>query len=1026
MKKARSALAFVTLMCIVIGIVVNSKPAYASPQSSLRQTIDTYVHNQWSASKIPGLAISVTQNGQAVYNEDLGYADLDVRRSVTSSTLFELGSDSKAFTALAILQLEQQGLLSAQASVARYLPWFWVTYKGQKVAITVDELMHHTSGIGAKTIGNIPISSANNALETTVRTLVGLKLSHQPGQVFEYATINYDVLGLLIEQVTRETYARYLREHILTPLGLTHTYVGRDGVDQAGIATGYKIFLGSPHRYSAPDYRGNIPAGYILSNQEDMIRWTQIQLGLISISPAFDQLIQQSHIPDRSVPPDTDGSSYAAGWSVFQIDGGIISHDGSNPNFSSYIAFLPRQKVGIVLLTNMDSNYTDALGQGIGDLFLGRELPKSTQDLYMQLDKVASFLLFLGALAILALLFFMASDIFQIIQHKRRFVALSGKKLLELLLSLVLLGLFAVALYDVPTLAFQGLPWDFVTVWGPESILAAVWVIALAGGLIYVYYLLSTLTWGEKEQPYYWLTVFGVISGIGNAFIIFVINETFVNKDNLTNGLLFYFIIGIVTYVFGQRFVRYKIIELTSNILFARRVELLRALQATSYRDFETLERGSILAGLNNDTEMISNSVNTTITGLTNIVTLVCCLAYLGFMNGFGLLIAVGVIGGTTGFYFLVGQRAEKHWEKMRDSQSHFFQLIDDLLNGFKELQLNYNRRTSFQTDIEQVCQVYKERRTEGEYSFANVFVVGELLFVIVIGCVVFLYPYILPDIGQDVLHNYVFVFLYMTGPVNAVLEAYPQIIRMRISWKRINELAQMLAKTRTRRDEQEAPQLLPAPLRVEVEHLQFTYVEKDGKTFTLGPIDCTFTSGEISFITGGNGSGKSTLAKLLTGLYTPDSGSVRINGEIVAPEHLSEYFSSIFSDFYLFEKLYGIDLERKEQAIQDYMELLRLADKVQVQNGKFSTTRLSSGQRKRLALLVSYLEDRPICVYDEWASDQDPEYRAFFYNEMLPMLRDRGKCLIIITHDDRYFGIANQILKLEMGKMAPLFIESR
>lgn len=1026
MKRVRSVLTLCLCACIAIGIFGNSRQVYAAQQPSVAQSLSSYIQGQWNASKIPGLAISVMQNGQPVYSLDAGYADVDAQRPVTSSTLFELGSDSKAFTALAILQLEQQGRIVAQAPVSRYLPWLWMQFQGQKQTITVDEFMHHTSGVGANTIGNIPVSSATNALEMTVRTLVGLELNHKPGQVFEYATINYDVLGLIIEKVTQESYEQYIREHILLPLGLTHTYVGRSGLDQAQIAVGYKMFLGTPRRYDAPDYRGNTPSGYILSDQADMLRWMQIQLGLITVSPTFSQLIQQSHLPDRSVSPDTDGSSYAAGWSVFQQGGGLISHDGSNPTFSSYVAFLPAQKVSIIILTNMDSNYTDVIGRGIANTFLGSDLPKPIQDLYMQLDTVASFLMLLGLVAVLILLFFMFGDILQIVRRKRLFVAFTRKKAFEVVLSLTLLGLFAWALYDVPALIFQGLPWSFVMVWGPNTIFTAVEIIALAGGLTYVYYLLTTLTWGAQERPYYWLTVFSVISGIGNAFIIFVVNETFVNKNNLTNGLLFYFVLGIVTYVCGQRFVRRKIVTLTSTILFAKRVELLRALQQTSYRDFELLEQGSILAGLNNDTEMISNSVNIAITGLTNIVTLVCCLAYLGFMNGFGLLIAVVVIAGTASFYFLAGQRAEKLWEKTRDSQSQFFQLLNALLSGFKELQLNTRRRNSFQSDIEDVCEEYKAKRTEGEYRFADVFVIGELLFIVVIGVVVFLYPYILPNIGQDVLHNYVLVFLYMTGPVNAVLEAYPQIIRMRISWKRINQLAQKLHASQQHPKACEEHALLATPLQVEVQNMQFQYVEKDGKTFTLGPVNCTFKSGEITFITGGNGSGKSTLAKLITGLYTPDTGSVSINGEVIAPERLREYFSVIFSDFYLFEKLYGIDLYEKDKVVQEYIDGLRLADKVQVQNGAFSTTKLSSGQRKRLALCVSYLEDRPICLYDEWASDQDPEYRAFFYHDILPALRDRGKCVIIITHDDRYFSLADQIFKLEMGKTFPVLIESR
>ena len=166
---------------------------------------------------------------------------------------------------------------------------------------------------------------------------------------------------------------------------------------------------------------------------------------------------------------------------------------------------------------------------------------------------------------------------------------------------------------------------------------------------------------------------------------------------------------------------------------------------------------------------------------------------------------------------------------------------------------------------------------------------------------------------------------------------------------------------------------------------------ERAGSTFQLGPINLTLQSGEITYITGGNGSGKTTLAKILTGLYVPTSGRVLVNGEEVPLSTLNEYFAAVFSDYYLFEKLYGIDFKNKEKEIQEYLKIFRLLeDKVSVLDGKFTTTQLSTGQRKRLALLVSYLDDRPIYLLDEWAADQDPQFRAYFNEQILPGLQEQ------------------------------------
>lgn len=190
---------------------------------------------------------------------------------------------------------------------------------------------------------------------------------------------------------------------------------------------------------------------------------------------------------------------------------------------------------------------------------------------------------------------------------------------------------------------------------------------------------------------------------------------------------------------------------------------------------------------------------------------------------------------------------------------------------------------------------------------------------------------------------------------------------------------------------------------------------------FVLGPISLTLRSGEITYIVGGNGSGKSTLAKLLTGLYLPQTGSIHLNGVLTTDhnrEWYRQHFSAIFSDFYLFDRCLGFDQVNLDQKVEHYLRQLQLSHKVQVKDGVLSTTRLSQGQRKRLALLVAYLEDRPIYVFDEWAADQEPLFRDFFYREILGTLKERGKTVVVITHDDRYFHLADHLIKLDYGRV--------
>lgn len=295
-------------------------------------------------------------------------------------------------------------------------------------------------------------------------------------------------------------------------------------------------------------------------------------------------------------------------------------------------------------------------------------------------------------------------------------------------------------------------------------------------------------------------------------------------------------------------------------------------------------------------------------------------------------------------------------------------------------------------------------------------FVIGELLFTLAIGSVVFVFPIVLKTLENNQIASYVFILLYMTGPVHGILDTIPELISVKVALKRINGLLEEVEKY-TFDDNREGLSSNDS-INLKLDNVEYCYDENDCKAFKIGPLNYEFKSGEITFITGGNGSGKSTLAKLLTGLYSPTKGYVSLNDNKNPGKILCESYTTVFSDFHIFEKLYGIDYENKMDEINKYLKILQLDKKVTIDNGKFSTTKLSTGQRKRLALLITYLEDRPIYLFDEWAADQDPEFRKFFYNTLLPELKERGKCVIAVTHDEFYFERADNIIKMDMGQM--------
>ncbi|WP_162309044.1 cyclic peptide export ABC transporter [Brevibacillus antibioticus] len=1006
-----------TLMQWVSSMTVFAEGTTADTNSTTTWSqIEAFIQEKMKEGNIPGVAVSVVQGDQVVYEKGVGYADVEKQLPVGPETLFELGSTSKAFTALGILKLQEKGLVNLQDPVTKYLPWLTLQYKGKPVEVTLEQFYHHTSGVPFRTIADIPIASGDDALEQTARTLINEELDSLPGDRYNYATINYDVLGLVIAKVSGQSYEAFMRDEVLQPLHMNQTYLSRAEASQHGLAQGYKYEFLEPRPYDAPEYRGNVPAGYLISNAEDMATWLQTQL-VLSTNGSSSALIRESHQPNLNVLPSIDGSYYAGGWFVKQHGGVKIFHDGGNPNFSSYIVLLPQEKWGVAVLANSNSAYTQTIAEGVLDLARGKQPAEDTTQefIFNRVDQLSVILLSIMTPLFLLTCGMIVKKLIELIRKQRRF---SGKPFM----TAVQFGFFGVFLFgfyyvlnSVPNVFFNGMSWNFVEVWGPQSLLIGLSSTFIAVFALCIHFLLSAIFIKPDEKSFFSLVILSVASGLGNALIIFVINESFHYSNGYEAGLLAYFALGIAIYIIGQRLVRVKLIQLTNNEVYSKRLTMINKILNTSYQRFEEIENEKIYAGLNNDTELISNFANVLVTGLTNSVTLICCFVYLGMVNFYGMLTSVVVIALAAGLYTLVGQASKKIWEDTRNLQNTFFRLITAIVKGYKELNLHSGKRQDFRNDIYTCCEEYRDKRIEGDTKFANVFVIGELLFTIVIGIVAFIFPLIFSDIRTDVLRNYIFVFLYMTGPVHGIMNTVPTLIQMRISWERINGLIKQITLMESTRT---GAKPVGHVETLEMKDVKFRYRSQNGETFSVGPINLTLRGGEITFITGGNGSGKSTLAKLMTGLYEADSGEIYINGETISRETLSQHYSAIFTDFHLFEKMYGIDYVKKQERISHYLKELQLDDKIEIVDGKFSTTQLSTGQRKRLALLVTYLEDRPILLFDEWAADQDASYREFFYMEILPQLRDENRCVIVISHDDRYFHTADRLIKVDLGRI--------
>ena len=961
---------------------------------------------------IPGMVLVIVSEYGVVFSSGFGYADVRNQIPVTMDTIFEIASNSKAFTGLAILQLEQEGLLDLDAPVTDYIPWLEMYYNGERVTVTARHAMHHLTGIPFSSIDRIPASTADDAVEQTVRTLVDIDLDTRPGDNYLYATLNYAILGLLIETVSGQSYEEYIVENILYPMGLRNTHMFHEDAG-AYMAVGHRMGFLRARVFDAPIFRGNKPSGYILSGGNDIALFMMTQLGFNPDSEIDQALIQRSHVP--GTPTAVLGEFYAVGW--FGREGEIY-HAGVNPSFSSFIRLDTENGIGVAALSNLNTTFSEAITLNVMRIIHGEEAIVFTMnDMNVEFDMIAVTVICLAVGVILLMLFLLYRLIMTIKKKQRSFVAPKLKGIIGICLLVAILVGYFYLLSQLPALLMNGVGWATAALWAPGTVVLAAIFVSIAILLICLYLLLDLLYKQKDGIPLFFTVFVSVIAGLGNALIVFMINAALMGEPGLDFTILLFFGLGIVFYAGGSRIVRAKLIKITNNMIYKLRMELVNKILNTPLEGVEKLDDGVIQATLNNDTEVVSQFPNLIVNMITASATMIACFVFLGFINIFMLLVCVVTIVIIASIYFFVIQSANKLLEEARTTQNVFFKFINDIAKGFKELRLNIKRRRAFESDVDELSDLYNKKMGRAFVSLADAFVVGELVFTFAIGSVVFIFPLLFIDLSPAELVTFVFVLLFLTGPVNGILATIPNLVQIRVAWGRINKLRDDITKLAEKEVSIEEDEQ-PAKMNLMLKDATYEYSSEDGETFKVGPINCQFKSGEITFITGGNGSGKSTLAKMITGLYRAESGEVLLNDKPIPAGNLEQKYAAIFGDFHLFDKLYGIDYESKKEEFEKYMGIMQLNDKTKLEEGRFSTTELSTGQRKRLALVVSYLENRPIYLFDEWAADQDPEFREFFYKELLPELKQRGKCVIAITHDDRYFDYADRLIKMEWGQI--------
>jgi putative ATP-binding cassette transporter len=513
------------------------------------------------------------------------------------------------------------------------------------------------------------------------------------------------------------------------------------------------------------------------------------------------------------------------------------------------------------------------------------------------------------------------------------------------------------------------------------------------------------------------VAILGAISGLASSAFVAVVNTILHAPDRTRLVWLF------AAVVFGR-----MVSTLVAQLVLARfsidsmlRLcdELARRVIETPFRAIERLGPSRVMTTLTDDVLIMSAALQAIPAVMTNGAILVGCTIYLAVLSWkAALTLAVCAMAGAAAYQAVI-RRVYGAVADARRERDVLFGHFRSITEGIKELQMNRaRRRRLLETDIAASSRRLRALSLSMSYRYLFGDGTAQTIFFSIMGVMLFLLPGS-ARIPTESLTGYAFVALFVMGPIWALIGALPAFHRGQAAFDRINGLELALAQSVPEPASDGAPAMSgPA---IEFRQVAFAYQGvSDGSGFVLGPIDLTVQRGEILFLIGGNGSGKSTFVKLLTGLYVPDSGEIRLNGMPIGPRHGEfhrEQFSAVFSDFYLFASLVelGDDIDQRARR---YLPRLDLDASVRIENGVLSTLALSQGQRRRLALLTAYLEDRPFYVFDEWAADQDPEHRETFYAQILPELKARGKTVVVITHDDRYFSLGDRVAKLDYGRI--------
>lgn len=515
----------------------------------------------------------------------------------------------------------------------------------------------------------------------------------------------------------------------------------------------------------------------------------------------------------------------------------------------------------------------------------------------------------------------------------------------------------------------------------------------------------------------------GIVSGISNFLFLRLINFIIVlvmagSYTAVDLSYILAFTLALIVAIWSRRQLAVRVIYSSQKIFWNFRNQIISIALNANFAEFKK-RRSDIQSALVFDVGVLTQASLNLIVFFTSTVTAIACLVYMGFLSLPLFLLTLGVSALGIIIYQVSTVKNNAQFAKTRDYETRFNFYFNSILNGFKEIKINSDNGSRILTEkIQPIANESYKTNTTAFVGFLNNQTIGQVLFNVLIASILLVFSIRL-GVKATTTINFLFILLYLLAAIEAIMVLLPGLMQARVSVNRLNNLRKDIAV------ENPGAEIIPVSRtefkNIELDNVNYQYKDANNATsFEIGPINLEIKKNDVVFIYGGNGSGKTTLVLTLLSLLEPHKGQVKFNSTPVTNDTVKKYksmFSVVFNDFYLFDEFYSIrnlDINKANEMIK----LFEIEDKVSIAGNKFSTTDLSTGQRKRLALIVAILEEKPIIVMDEWAADQDPHFRRKFYREIIPQLKKEGFTIIAITHDDAYYRYADKLYKMEYGQL--------